>query len=175
MTRVPRGKWFCDACTDKLDLSKPNCVCCPVLGGVLREVSFALPCSPLSSPHPPPPPPPYCSPLCPPIIPFIHVSTLPPISLDQTHSAGFRGPVVHSDPPIVCISLSLLENHLTVASCCCFPTALSDLCASSCTAYANLSSCHWPLSLSYTCKCFENVNCSALNTPPACCALLHCI
>lgn len=36
--RVPRGKWFCDACKDKLDLTKPNCVCCPVLGGALRKV-----------------------------------------------------------------------------------------------------------------------------------------
>lgn len=44
LTRVPRGKWFCDACTDKLDLSKPNCVCCPVTGGVLRKVG-AMHCS----------------------------------------------------------------------------------------------------------------------------------
>lgn len=38
VARVPRGKWYCDACKDKLDLAKPNCVCCPVLGGVLRKV-----------------------------------------------------------------------------------------------------------------------------------------
>ena len=39
VARVPRGKWYCDACKDKLDLAKPNCVCCPVLGGVLRKVA----------------------------------------------------------------------------------------------------------------------------------------
>lgn len=38
VARVPRGKWFCDACKDKLDLAKPNCVCCPVVGGALRKV-----------------------------------------------------------------------------------------------------------------------------------------
>ena len=41
VARVPRGKWYCDACKDKLDLSKPNCVCCPVVGGALRKVSFS--------------------------------------------------------------------------------------------------------------------------------------
>jgi len=38
VARVPRGKWYCDACKDKLDLAKPNCVCCPVVGGALRKV-----------------------------------------------------------------------------------------------------------------------------------------
>ncbi|DBB02002.1 hypothetical protein WJX77_007509 [Trebouxia sp. C0004] len=38
VARVPRGKWYCDGCKDKLDLAKPNCVCCPVLGGALRKV-----------------------------------------------------------------------------------------------------------------------------------------
>lgn len=42
VARVPRGKWHCDACKDKLDLAKPNCVCCPVVGGVLRKVSSHL-------------------------------------------------------------------------------------------------------------------------------------
>ena len=42
VARVPRGKWYCDACKDKLDLAKPNCVCCPVLGGVLRKVQQLL-------------------------------------------------------------------------------------------------------------------------------------
>ena len=41
VARLPRGKWYCDACKDKLDLAKPNCVCCPVLGGPLRKVAAA--------------------------------------------------------------------------------------------------------------------------------------
>ncbi|KAL3158682.1 hypothetical protein ABBQ32_011424 [Trebouxia sp. C0010 RCD-2024] len=46
VARVPRGKWYCDACKDKLDLSKPNCVCCPVVGGALRKVPSLGPVKP---------------------------------------------------------------------------------------------------------------------------------
>ena len=70
VARVPRGKWYCDACKDKLDLSQPNCVCCPVVGGALRKVVFTvllvesqavsmpITCSTFARQPPPPPVPP---------------------------------------------------------------------------------------------------------------------
>ena len=39
VARIPKGRWLCDACTDKLSPAAANCACCPVVGGALRKVS----------------------------------------------------------------------------------------------------------------------------------------
>ncbi|GAB4818775.1 hypothetical protein N2152v2_005821 [Parachlorella kessleri] len=38
VAKVPKGRWLCDACADKLSPAAPNCACCPVVGGALRAV-----------------------------------------------------------------------------------------------------------------------------------------
>lgn len=40
VAKVPKGKWLCDACKDKLSPTAANCACCPVVGGALRKVSL---------------------------------------------------------------------------------------------------------------------------------------
>lgn len=39
VSKVPKGKWLCDACKAKLSTAAPNCACCPVVGGAVRKVS----------------------------------------------------------------------------------------------------------------------------------------
>ncbi len=38
VAKVPKGRWLCDACADKLSPAASNCACCPVVGGALRAV-----------------------------------------------------------------------------------------------------------------------------------------
>jgi hypothetical protein len=38
VAKIPKSKWLCDACKDKLSPSAANCACCPVVGGALRKV-----------------------------------------------------------------------------------------------------------------------------------------